>query len=185
MLSPRFLRIAARALPAHTSVTLKHAMRAWTASAQSMSMLTSSKPAAAALPSTHTTLASVFDTTSDEDEHAAPPMESNVDDFDLSKPVVSALKAAGFTTLFPVQAETLPTVLAGRDVVVRARTGTGTFPHAVYIDLCCSCRVHCSYFSAWPWCFIKFCSGRSTAEHAARLHAVVAFATSFSPAYIM
>lgn len=45
--------------------------------------------------------------------------------FDLSPSVATALETAGFKTLFPVQAQTLPFALEGRDVIVRARTGTG------------------------------------------------------------
>jgi ATP-dependent RNA helicase DDX21 len=52
-------------------------------------------------------------------------MGTPLDEFDLSFPVKDALRDAGFVNLFPVQAATLPSVAAGRDVVVRARPGTG------------------------------------------------------------
>ena len=56
---------------------------------------------------------------------AGGPKATPVDSFPLSPVVIGALKRAGFSTLFPVQANTLPDVLEGNDVVVRARTGTG------------------------------------------------------------
>jgi superfamily II DNA/RNA helicase len=46
-------------------------------------------------------------------------------DFGLPRPLVQALSAAGITTPFPIQADTLPDSLAGRDVLGRGRTGSG------------------------------------------------------------
>ena len=46
-------------------------------------------------------------------------------DFALPESVVSSLAARGITTPTPIQAETLPHTLEGRDVLGRARTGTG------------------------------------------------------------
>lgn len=43
----------------------------------------------------------------------------------LSKPVLSALQSVGYETPTPIQAEIIPHVLAGRDVVGQAQTGTG------------------------------------------------------------
>ncbi len=43
----------------------------------------------------------------------------------LSKPVLAALDAVGYETPSPVQAELIPHLLAGRDVVGQAQTGTG------------------------------------------------------------
>ena len=43
----------------------------------------------------------------------------------LTKSLVSALDAAGYTTPTPIQAETIPLVLSGRDVLGQAQTGTG------------------------------------------------------------
>lgn len=40
-------------------------------------------------------------------------------------PLVRALTAAGITEAFPIQADTLPDSLAGRDVLGRGRTGSG------------------------------------------------------------
>jgi superfamily II DNA/RNA helicase len=43
----------------------------------------------------------------------------------VSDPLVKALAGAGITTPFPIQADTLPDSLAGRDVLGRGRTGSG------------------------------------------------------------
>ncbi|NKX55256.1 DEAD/DEAH box helicase [Arthrobacter mobilis] len=43
----------------------------------------------------------------------------------VSKPLVASLAAAGITDPFPIQSETLPDTLAGRDVLGRGRTGSG------------------------------------------------------------
>lgn len=48
-----------------------------------------------------------------------------VTNFPLEKSLISQLQRSGFTTLFPVQASTLHHILDGKDVVVRARTGSG------------------------------------------------------------
>ena len=47
------------------------------------------------------------------------------DEFDLPEPVREGLKEAGFTHCTPIQAETLPVALSGRDVAGQAQTGTG------------------------------------------------------------
>jgi superfamily II DNA/RNA helicase len=46
-------------------------------------------------------------------------------DLGVSKPLVASLAASGITEPFPIQAETLPDTLAGRDVLGRGRTGSG------------------------------------------------------------
>ena len=43
----------------------------------------------------------------------------------LSEPLLRAVEAAGYTTPTPVQAQAIPEVLAGRDLMVCAQTGTG------------------------------------------------------------
>jgi superfamily II DNA/RNA helicase len=53
------------------------------------------------------------------------PMPSSFADFGLPRPLVEALTAVGITTPFPIQADTLPDSLAGRDVLGRGRTGSG------------------------------------------------------------
>ncbi|WP_374947911.1 DEAD/DEAH box helicase, partial [Agreia sp.] len=40
-------------------------------------------------------------------------------------PVVAALTSAGITEPFPIQLDTLPDTLAGRDVLGRGKTGSG------------------------------------------------------------
>src|SRR5699024_8065593 len=40
-------------------------------------------------------------------------------------PLVEALTAAGITSPFPIQSDTLPDTLAGRDVLGRGKTGSG------------------------------------------------------------
>ncbi len=46
-------------------------------------------------------------------------------DFDLPKELLQGIEAAGFSRCTPIQAETLPLALAGRDVSGQAQTGTG------------------------------------------------------------
>ncbi len=43
----------------------------------------------------------------------------------LDPPLLRALEALGHATMTPVQAAALPSVLAGRDVIAEARTGSG------------------------------------------------------------
>ncbi len=50
---------------------------------------------------------------------------SNLDDYPLNAKVVAALKVKGVVSLFDVQVQTFPHVYVGRDVVAKARTGTG------------------------------------------------------------
>jgi len=47
------------------------------------------------------------------------------DDLKLKKEVLQAVKYAGFTTPSPIQAQAIPFVLDGRDMVAQAHTGTG------------------------------------------------------------
>ena len=47
------------------------------------------------------------------------------EEFNLPPPVLSGLKDAGFTYCTPIQAQTLPVLLTGRDVAGQAQTGTG------------------------------------------------------------
>ncbi|MFJ5487091.1 DEAD/DEAH box helicase, partial [Hansschlegelia beijingensis] len=46
-------------------------------------------------------------------------------DLGLSAPVLDALAAEGYETPTPIQAQAIPTVLAGRDLMGIAQTGTG------------------------------------------------------------
>lgn len=43
----------------------------------------------------------------------------------LSKDLLENLEALGFTAMTPIQAESLPPILAGRDVIAQAKTGSG------------------------------------------------------------
>ncbi len=51
--------------------------------------------------------------------------ETRFDSFDLDPSILQGLADAGFTHCTPIQAETLPIALAGRDVAGQAQTGTG------------------------------------------------------------
>ncbi|MEW5812472.1 MAG: DEAD/DEAH box helicase [Actinomycetota bacterium] len=46
-------------------------------------------------------------------------------DLGVSQPLIAALTARGITAPFPIQQETLPDTLAGRDVLGRGKTGSG------------------------------------------------------------
>jgi len=50
---------------------------------------------------------------------------SNFDSFALHPRVAAGITAAGYTTPTPIQAEAIPTVMEGRDVMGLAQTGTG------------------------------------------------------------
>src|SRR5512142_1618363 len=43
----------------------------------------------------------------------------------LAPPVMEGIRDAGFTVCTPIQAQTLPIALAGKDVAGQAQTGTG------------------------------------------------------------
>ncbi|MCS6933455.1 MAG: DEAD/DEAH box helicase, partial [Acetobacteraceae bacterium] len=45
--------------------------------------------------------------------------------FGLAEPILSALREAGYDTPTPIQAQTIPLAMAGRDIVGIAQTGTG------------------------------------------------------------
>src|ERR1700745_4019516 len=45
--------------------------------------------------------------------------------FGLAPPLMQGIRDAGFTQCTPIQAQTLPLALAGRDVAGQAQTGTG------------------------------------------------------------
>ncbi|MCK5431204.1 MAG: DEAD/DEAH box helicase, partial [Gammaproteobacteria bacterium] len=46
-------------------------------------------------------------------------------DMNLSAPLMKALKDVGYESPSPIQAETIPLVMAGKDLVGQAQTGTG------------------------------------------------------------
>ena len=47
------------------------------------------------------------------------------EDLRLGEPILRAVRAAGYNTPTPIQVEAIPHVLAGRDVLGCAQTGTG------------------------------------------------------------
>src|ERR1700759_4323832 len=56
-----------------------------------------------------------------ETQSSTPSFES----FGLVAPLMQGIRDAGFTRCTPIQAQTLPVALAGRDVAGQAQTGTG------------------------------------------------------------
>jgi ATP-dependent RNA helicase DeaD len=53
------------------------------------------------------------------------PENSPFEDMGLAPSIVTAVKQAGYTVPTPIQAETIPTVLAGQDLIGQAETGSG------------------------------------------------------------
>ncbi|HVF35601.1 MAG TPA: DEAD/DEAH box helicase, partial [Candidatus Saccharimonadia bacterium] len=51
--------------------------------------------------------------------------ESNFDTLGLSEPVMRAVRAVGYESPSPIQSATIPPMLAGRDILGQAQTGTG------------------------------------------------------------
>src|SRR4051812_20715984 len=56
------------------------------------------------------------------DPHSSSP---SLESFALAPPVMQGIRDAGFTLCTPIQAQTLPLALTGRDVAGQAQTGTG------------------------------------------------------------
>ena len=56
-----------------------------------------------------------------ESEPGRPPLST----LELSEPTMRALEDMGFSTMTPVQAKSIPSLLAGKDVLGAARTGSG------------------------------------------------------------
>jgi hypothetical protein len=64
--------------------------------------------------------------TEDENHEAAEDAgNAPLTDFDISEDTQRKLKEAGITSLFPIQAATFKHVMGGKDLIARARTGTG------------------------------------------------------------
>jgi len=63
----------------------------------------------------------------EDERHEATEDSSNapLSDFDISAETQRKLKDSGITSLFPIQAATFKHVMAGKDLIARARTGTG------------------------------------------------------------
>ncbi|OGS36655.1 MAG: ATP-dependent RNA helicase [Elusimicrobia bacterium RIFOXYB2_FULL_49_7] len=55
----------------------------------------------------------------------APAKTVSFNDLDLSKQVLQALTDVGYETPTPIQAQTIPVLLSGKDVIGQAQTGTG------------------------------------------------------------
>jgi ATP-dependent RNA helicase DeaD len=51
--------------------------------------------------------------------------QSGFAQFDLRPEIMQGIEAAGFTVPSPIQVESIPPILAGRDVIAQAQTGTG------------------------------------------------------------
>jgi ATP-dependent RNA helicase RhlE len=56
---------------------------------------------------------------------AVTPSTATFDQFGLAPDILRAVKESGYTTPTPIQAQAIPVVLAGRDVMGAAQTGTG------------------------------------------------------------
>ena len=56
---------------------------------------------------------------------AVTPSTATFDQFGLAPDILKAVKESGYTTPTPIQAQAIPVVLAGRDVMGAAQTGTG------------------------------------------------------------
>src|SRR4051812_19990056 len=56
---------------------------------------------------------------------AEPTTESAFAAFGLAEPVLAGVLSAGYKTPTPIQAAAIPLVLAGKDLIAQARTGTG------------------------------------------------------------
>jgi ATP-dependent RNA helicase DeaD len=52
-------------------------------------------------------------------------MQGSFDQLGLSKPILAAVKDVGYEAPTPIQAKTIPPLLAGRDLIGQAQTGTG------------------------------------------------------------
>ena len=53
------------------------------------------------------------------------PMSDQFSSLGLAEPILKAVAEKGYTTMSPIQAQAIPVVLAGRDVMGAAQTGTG------------------------------------------------------------
>jgi ATP-dependent RNA helicase DeaD len=66
--------------------------------------------------------------------------DTRFEDLNLSGPIIEAIRSAGYETATPIQARAIPVLLAGRDLLGQAQTGTGktaafAFPMLQKIDL--------------------------------------------------
>ena len=89
-------------------------------------------------------------------------------EFNLPAEVLSGVSEAGFTYCTPIQAQTLPVSLAGRDVAGQAQTGTGktaAFLVTIFARLLAltdrepglpaalivPCAIRCTLVQGWRW----------------------------------
>lgn len=61
--------------------------------------------------------------------------ETTFADLGLKAPILKALNDLGYEKPSPIQAECIPHLLNGRDVLGMAQTGSGKLQHSLY--LCC------------------------------------------------
>ncbi len=64
-------------------------------------------------------------TASPEDEHSSQPETSAFGAFGLSDPLLATIESSGYSVPTPIQTQTIPLLLDGRDVLGQAQTGTG------------------------------------------------------------
>ena len=50
---------------------------------------------------------------------------TSFDELDLREPTLKALQRMGFTAPTPIQAQTIPVMMDGHDLIAKAPTGTG------------------------------------------------------------
>src|SRR5688572_25795736 len=64
-------------------------------------------------------------TTSDGQPETQPETQQAFRELGLSEPLLKALAELGYEAPTPIQAQTIPALLAGRDLIGQAQTGTG------------------------------------------------------------
>ncbi len=62
---------------------------------------------------------------SPENDRTNPTADTGFRSLGLSAPLIAAVESSGYSTPTPIQAQTIPLLLAGRDVLGQAQTGTG------------------------------------------------------------
>jgi superfamily II DNA/RNA helicase len=72
------------------------------------------------------------------------------DDFGLAPPILQALADQGYQHPTPIQAQAIPVVLQGRDVMGAAQTGTGKTPdsRSRSFSSCCHTRTRVPHLRA-------------------------------------
>ncbi|WP_096471435.1 DEAD/DEAH box helicase [Burkholderia stabilis] len=74
---------------------------------------------------THDVPAAPFERNATMSDSVAKPVDATFDQFGLAADILKAIAEQGYTTPTPIQAQAIPVVLAGRDVMGAAQTGTG------------------------------------------------------------